>query len=757
MTTMEPSRYEKILQVYTEHDHHDHDDHPIFHDRNHQPNVSDPKRLAFRNRMVKRCDDLKERCCKHLLLDIYVHALPMDDGCAEGRLGRYEGDIDAMLAAKGCTAAQYFKSAATETKAPLLEYVNRYIDMVGQQFMEKAEKEAKEAEEEGTEPAELPDSEVDETEIENQLVEVKKDTEYEDFIEKLKRKTIKKIVADISSMINDKKDEEEMTFSPQTESAFVQTMNYISETMLKENCEPDWGNDDLMELAVRESTLFSLNECFNLTDRSLDNFRQGLALGKGLVVTENAVIDVCQQYGYLGESHIDGYLQLLTENVDYLDQVASEFFSEGVIEAIGKGAKAIWEWLKRLVSHIRSFFSGKAKGDVKSQIEEINNRAEIKKNIFQAAGIKVKLANGERSSGLSRATASVGSSSFSTKKAESMAKKAGDGLTVLAQDGGVISDGQTCWITFGANIQVLDTNRYREWLEKDLMPAIRSGFKDKSQIEACRRTFGDKGTTIPIFVNRRHSINDIFDKANEMIDYLDRLINSEAVRKLKDSPDIDPYFGTMLNGIGLSVNTINLTLRETLDSLLTNYNLPFTADEIAAVKSRKDLGKLVEAIIVKVSDVRGFKGGPYAMTRPLIRAVAKHNHWIIDGGDVKSGASRATVMESDQTKDLYKYAWNKKGIIDNKLDLKIKAMCTPELAKFLALPTEESSTSGAYVVVPRAKPVGDNVSARDLTKRFNDAATKAGIKLTAADLRADNLGMLNGQPVVTDYGNFLAN
>lgn len=757
MITMEPSRYEKILRVYTEHDHHDHDDHPIFHDRNHQPNASDPKRLAFRNRIGKRRDELKERCCKHLLLDIYVHALPMDDGCAEGQLGRYEGDVKAMLASKGTTATQYFKSAAAETKAPLLEYVNRYVDMVGQQFMEKAEKEAEEAEEEGTEPTELPDSEVDEAEIENQLVEVKKDIEYEDFIEKLKRKTIKKIVADISSMINDKKDEEEMTFSPQTESAFIQTMNYISETMIKENCEPDWGNDDLMELAVRESTLFSLNECFNLTDRTLDNFRQGLALGKGLVVTESAVVDICQQYGYLGESHIDGYLQLMTENVDYLDQVASDFFSEGVIEAVGRGAKAVWEWLKRLVAKIKSFFSGKAKGDVKSQVEEINRRAAIKQDIFRDAGIEVKVASNPPAKSPSTASQATGSASFSTKTAESMAKKAGDGLVVHARDGGIISDGQTCWITFHYNIQVFDTDRYREWLEKNLMPAIRSGFKDKALIEACRRTFGETGNTIPIFRDRRHSVNDIFGKANEMIDYLDKLINSEAVRKLKDSPDVDPYFGIMLNGIGMSVNMLNLMLRETLDSLITNYDLPFTADEIAAVKNRKDLGKLVEAIITKVSDVRGFKGGPYAMTKPLIRAVAKHNGWIINEKDVSSGASRATVMESDQTKDLYKYAWNKKGIIDNKLDLKIKSMCTPEMAKFLALPTEESSTSGAYVVVPRAKPAGNNVSAGDLAKRFNDAASKAGVKLTAKDLHAANIGMLNGQPTVIDYGNFLAN
>ena len=67
---------------------------------------------------------------------------------------------------------------------------------------------------------------------------MKNDTEYETFIDKLKEKTINKIVTDVSKIITNKKEEKDMVFDPKpeavSESYMSVSMDYIQNKLMKE-------------------------------------------------------------------------------------------------------------------------------------------------------------------------------------------------------------------------------------------------------------------------------------------------------------------------------------------------------------------------------------------------------------------------------------------------------------------------------------------------------------------------------------------
>lgn len=263
------------------------------------PDSQHPGALAFRQKALDECDKLKEKCCKHMILDIYCHVLPLDADYIHGHHGQMCSDVDNMLASKNMSATQYLTSCSDATKAPLLEFVMRAIDNIGKAFMEKADEELKDAQKQDIEaaPPEAPDPEDDE-EVSNQLVDVQKDTEYEDFIDKLKQKTINKIVKDVSKIITDKKEEEDMKFDPKpsiadqeaaTESTVSAGINYLQRKVFTEKVSigPDM-QDQIIGMAIREATLNEIDACFNQKGTDYKSFAQRLRMGRGVVINESA-------------------------------------------------------------------------------------------------------------------------------------------------------------------------------------------------------------------------------------------------------------------------------------------------------------------------------------------------------------------------------------------------------------------------------------------------------------------------------------
>lgn len=252
---------------------------------------SSPSMSAWRNKAVRERDSLKDQCCKHILLDIYCKILPLDNEYVDGNQCQMKSDIDNMLTNKGMTATQYLKSCYESTQAPLLEFILRSSDLISKQFYEDAENDAKEAEKNDAEIKD-PKADVEDEDIQNQLVDIKNDIEYETFIDKLKEKTINKIVTDVSKIITNKKEEKDMAFDPKpeavSESYMSVSMDYIQNKLIKENVNIDAdAEEEIIGMAIRESTLNQFDVVFNQPGCDLKNFSSRIRFGKGNVINES--------------------------------------------------------------------------------------------------------------------------------------------------------------------------------------------------------------------------------------------------------------------------------------------------------------------------------------------------------------------------------------------------------------------------------------------------------------------------------------
>lgn len=286
--------YDTLTQGLPDRDEHHH------HGHHHMMDVSRPMEAdAFRHKAMKCREELKNKCCKHLIVDIYTKILPLDQDFKDGHHGQCCSDVDKMLAAKGMNGVQYLKSCSDATHAPLVEYLLRSVDTIANEYFREAEEElktAKENEEKIAEP-ETPDPEKDE-ELANQLVDVKKDTEYEDFIERLKKKTINRIVSDVSKIISDKKQEADMTFTTPDEpeeSPVGEAVDYIQKKLWNKSIDANEIQDDIIGYAIREATMNHMDNCFRQSEASFREYASRIRLGKGYLITESTVQELIRK------------------------------------------------------------------------------------------------------------------------------------------------------------------------------------------------------------------------------------------------------------------------------------------------------------------------------------------------------------------------------------------------------------------------------------------------------------------------------
>lgn len=256
-----------------------------------------PGALAWRTQANRECEKLKDDCRKHILLDIYCKILPLDNDYIDGHRSQMKDDVDGMLGSKGMTATKYLTSCFESTNAPLLEFILRSTENIGRGFMEESDATLKDAQANDISiPA--PEADIDSKEIEDQLVDVKGDSEYETFIDKLKEKTVNKIVADVSKIINNKNEENNMTFDPKpvddveaaTESTVSAGINYLEHKLLVEKVDvtPEM-TENIIGLAIRESTLNQMDVVFKQPYSDFRNFSSRIRLGKGVVINESAI------------------------------------------------------------------------------------------------------------------------------------------------------------------------------------------------------------------------------------------------------------------------------------------------------------------------------------------------------------------------------------------------------------------------------------------------------------------------------------
>lgn len=252
--------------------------------------------LEWRKKATDVAQDLSNDCAKHIICDIYCKILPFDDDYKCGHQGMIKQDVDDMLASKGMTGTQYLQSCANATGAPTCEYVLNMTNLIGKQFLEEANDDLKEANDKNIDiPSPTkPDVETDQ-QIQTQLIDIQEDPNYSTFIDKLKKKTVDKIVSDVSKLITDKKHDKDMAFDPKTsedaamESVTAIALNSIQQVFMKESVNSDPVFEDILGLAIRESTLNMMNECFKQSQTDMKSFKSRMRFGNGVVITESAI------------------------------------------------------------------------------------------------------------------------------------------------------------------------------------------------------------------------------------------------------------------------------------------------------------------------------------------------------------------------------------------------------------------------------------------------------------------------------------
>ena len=110
--------------------------------------------------------------------------------------------------------------------------------------------------------------------------------DYETFVDTLKKKTIDKIVADVSELIDGEKEKNDMQFDTANESAVIPCMDFISKRAMQEGF--DVNQEEALSLAIREATMYELSRTFKMV-KSYDEFVSVITYGKGILINESAV------------------------------------------------------------------------------------------------------------------------------------------------------------------------------------------------------------------------------------------------------------------------------------------------------------------------------------------------------------------------------------------------------------------------------------------------------------------------------------
>lgn len=240
---------------------------------------------SFRKKAAENCAKLKDDCRKKLILNIYCNILPLDDEYKKGHMGVLKQDVDNMLKAKDCTPTQYFMSAAEATGAPLTKFIINATDLIGKRYMEEAEQAATDAKEKDLDLPEPVEPSADDPEVDSQLVDVTSDMEYENFVDELKKKTIDKIVNDVSDLINKDNSNDDMKFEPQEESTTLMAFDHIQKKLWNESAD----NEEMIGMAIREATLNQMDLVFKLKGAAFNEYASRVRFGKAYVITEAAI------------------------------------------------------------------------------------------------------------------------------------------------------------------------------------------------------------------------------------------------------------------------------------------------------------------------------------------------------------------------------------------------------------------------------------------------------------------------------------
>jgi hypothetical protein len=251
---------------------------------------------AWKNKLSVECNKLKEDCARRIILDVYCKVLPLDSDYVQGNQGIIKQDVDDFLKNKDMTAMQYLQSCGESTGSP---FINKFlipaIGKIGRTFIEEAQEKAKDQKDNNITISE-PEANVNSDQVNSQIVDIGNDNEYDGFISTLKKKTIDKIIKDVSDIINKKKEEKNMTFDLKGESAVSIIMDYVSTKLLKENIEMDGKlKDEILGVAIKEATFNEIDNFLNRSIPDLHNLSKTIRLNRGVFIKESTIQSIMEK------------------------------------------------------------------------------------------------------------------------------------------------------------------------------------------------------------------------------------------------------------------------------------------------------------------------------------------------------------------------------------------------------------------------------------------------------------------------------
>ena len=257
--------------------------------------IHDHDDFDWKNKVMDNYHNLKNDCAKHILVDIYFHSLPLDHDYKCKNMGMIKQDVDKMLQNKDMDATQYLTSCYEKTKAPLLNYIIRSIDEIGKRYLEDASQALANSKNQNGNIDQSPEiKNPDNEEVKSQLIDVKKNPEYNMFMKELTDNTKEKIVNDTVGIINAKKEEKKMEFGKpvennevKNESTIVCGMDYLQKILWEHADIIESNQEELLGIVIRESTLNQLDVVFKQNGQYVEDFYKKLWKNQGVLINES--------------------------------------------------------------------------------------------------------------------------------------------------------------------------------------------------------------------------------------------------------------------------------------------------------------------------------------------------------------------------------------------------------------------------------------------------------------------------------------
>lgn len=734
-----------------------------------------PGAVAWRNQAARESEKLKEGCYKRIILDMYCKIIPLDSDYVAGNQGQMKSDIDSFLANKGMTATQYLTSCHEKTNAPLLEFILRSGNTIGKEFMKEASETLKDAQENNINVP-PPQADLNSEENQNALVDIQDDNDYKSFIEKLKEKTINKIVTDVSKIITDKKEEKEMTFNPNpvatTESTVSVVMDYLNYKFMKENVEISSDmQEEMIGLAIRESTLNQLDTVFKQPDSELRLFASRIRLGKGVLVNESAVSYFIESGGVAKR-----YEPLYKETDGSKYDVSNH-------EKVGKDGKKTpmtdAEAKKVLDPEGYKSFQNK-KSSKETSVNESSMDDESFSSLIDMYMEDYKYDYQSAINYYSESGESTSSNKFS-KAVRAIIKKIKEFLNRIlgpllrkalgkteANDKAVIAkalrsvninpkpqkdDKHKEKVTFAFDLEQRDGKNYfvgmsiidLYHIRDEIVPKLQKGIPVSPS--SLKGIYGEKKVN-------KISVEEYKDIANGIMDAF-----LEIEKKVMENTEIsESGRGKMLNSLLIISNQINMFLHGLSNALATDID-PLTESALAALS---DFPKIASFL----AQIQKESPNNVSILKQCLTRICKYNNWTYG-----SGTARFFIPDPNDGQYGYKFAYTKKGINDNHREHDIwKRLHGRPVTKHL-IPIIDISSDGMMLKVAKASDVGkvsDSVIkdfAKNVDKMEKDMELTGDVDIAIKILgcrisimtNKGNVGMYKGSPVIIDYANSFYN